>query len=115
MTQSDVARAMSTTQSAIARLEKRMLGGADITVSVLQRYASVVGLAIEWKLKPIKSHYGIFDNADDAIAFAVHSSACEGLTTPQSDIENLKKVARGEISGDELIKRYIAEALAGKD
>lgn len=52
MTQLDVARAMATSQPAIARLEKRLLEGADVSVSVLERYAAAVGLAIEWTLKP---------------------------------------------------------------
>ena len=115
LTQADVARAMCTTQSAVAHLEKRLLNGADITLSVLECYAAAVGVSIQWTLKPLESHYGIFSSAEDAITFAVHSSACEGLATPTRDIENLKKVARGEISGQALIEQYIAEALAKKD
>ena len=115
ITQSDIARAMCTSQSAVARLEKRLSNGGDVTLSALERYAAAVGLSIQWTLNPIKPRYGIFSSADDAVAFAVHSSACEGLTTPPSDIENLRKVARGEISGRELIDQYIAEALAQRD
>ena len=115
ITQSDDAHTMLISQPAVARLEQRLSNGADVTLSVLERYAAAVGLAIEWTLNPLKPRYGIFRNAQDAVAFAVHSSACEGLETPQSDIENLKRVARGEISGQELIDQYIAEALAKKD
>ena len=108
ITQSDVAHAMLISQPAVARLEQRLSNGADVTLSVLERYAAAVGLAIEWTLNPLKPRYGIFRNAQDAVAFAVHSSACEGLETPQSDIENLKRVARGEISGQELKIRLLA-------
>ena len=115
LTQSEVAQAMSTTQSAVARLEKRLLNGDDMTLSALQRYTAAVGLTIQWSLRPAQSHYGIFPSAEDAVAFAVHSSACEGLVTPQRDIENLQKVANNEISGQALIEQYIAEALAKKE
>ena len=91
ITQSDVAHTMLISQPAVARLEQRLSNGADVTLSVLERYAAAVGLAIEWTLNPLKPRYGIFRNAQDAVAFAVHSSACEGLETPQSDIENLKR------------------------
>lgn len=112
MTQLEVARAMATSQPAIARLEKRLLEGADVSVSVLERYAAAIGLAIEWSLKPVKARYGIYPSAEAAIAAAVFSSACEGLATPSNEIENLRRVARGEISGEDLIKQYIAEAIA---
>lgn len=112
MTQLEVARAMATSQPAIARLEKRLLEGADVSVSVLERYAAAIGLSIEWTLKPVKARYGIYPSAEAAIAAAVFSSACEGLATPSNEIENLRRVARGEISGEDLIKQYIAEAIA---
>lgn len=115
LTQADVARKMSTTQSAVARLEKSLLGNANVTLSVLERYSEAVGLSIQWTLKPKAAQYGIFANADDAVSFAVHSSACEGLKTPKREIEELKKVAHGEISGEELVKQYIAKALSKKD
>ena len=38
LSQTEVARAMATTQSAVARLEKRLLTGADVTLSALQRF-----------------------------------------------------------------------------
>ena len=114
MTQSDVAHAMNLTQSAVARLEKSLQNGANVTLSTLERYATAIGLSVQWTLKPLKPRYGIFECADDAIAFAVHSSACEGLMTPRRDIENLKKVTLGEISGQKLIEQYISEALAKK-
>lgn len=58
-----------------------------------------------------KENQGLFENSDEAIAFAVHSSACEDLTTPPEDIENLRKLSTGEISFDALIKKYIDEAI----
>ncbi len=115
LTQAEVARKMNTTQSAVARLEKSLLGDANVTLSVLERYSDAIGLSIQWTLKPKKSRYGIFATADDAVTFAVHSSACEGLKTPKRDIERLKKVGRGEISADNLIEQYIAKALTKKD
>lgn len=115
LTQAEVARKMNTTQSAVARLEKSLLGDANVTLSVLERYSDAIGLSIQWTLKPKKKRYGIFATADDAVTFAVHSSACEGLKTPKRDIERLKKVGRGEISADNLIEQYIAKALSKKD
>ena len=50
LSQTEVARAMATTQSAVARLEKRLLTGADVTLSALQRYAEAIGLSIELTL-----------------------------------------------------------------
>lgn len=58
-----------------------------------------------------KENQGLFENSDEAIAFAVHSSACEGMTTPLEDIENLRKLSTGEISFDALLKKYIDEAI----
>lgn len=115
LTQAEVARAMATTQSAVARLEKRLLEGVDVTLSALERYAAAVGLSIEWTLKPVQARYGIYPSAEDAIDAAVFSSACEGLQTPPEEIENLRKVARGELSGEDLIKRYISEAVAKQE
>lgn len=115
LTQTEVARKMKTTQSAVARLEKSMLGDTNITLSALARYAEAIGLTIQWQLKPKKQRYGIFANADDAVSFAVHSSACEGLNTPKREIEKLKKVANGELSAEKLIAEYIAKALSKKE
>ena len=58
LSQTEVARAMATTQSAVARLEKRLLTGADVTLSALQRYAEAIGLSIELKLqlRPLSIH-----------------------------------------------------------
>ena len=75
LSQTEVARAMATTQSAVARLEKRLLTGADVTLSALQRYAEAIGLSIELTLKPVKQRYGIFPTAEAAIAAAVHRHA----------------------------------------
>ena len=66
-------------------------------------------------LKPVQARYGIYPSAEDAIDAAVFSSACEGLETPPEEIENLRKVARGEISGEDLIKQYMAEAAAKQE
>lgn len=54
---------------------------------------------------------GLFATAAEAIQFAVHSSACEGMTTPREDVDNLWSLARGEISADALIRQYISEAI----
>lgn len=114
LSQTEVARAMATTQSAVARLEKRLLG-ADVTLSALQRYAEAIGLSIELTLKPVKQRYGIFPTAEAAIAAAVHTSACEGRTVPANEVEDLWKMVRGEISRQDLIKKYVAEALAKQE
>ena len=115
LSQTEVARAMATTQSAVARLEKRLLTGADVTLSALQRYAEAIGLSIELTLKPVKQRYGIFPSAESAIAAAVHTSACEGRTVPANEVEDLWKMVRGEISRQDLIKKYVAEALAKQE
>lgn len=88
LSQTEVARAMATTQSAVARLEKRLLTGADVTLSALQRYAEAIGLSIELTLKPVKQRYGFFPTAEAAIAAAVHTSACEGRTVPANEVED---------------------------
>ncbi len=115
LTQTDVARKMKTTQSAVARLEKSLLGDTNITLLALTRYSDAIGLTIQWKLKPKEKRYGIFESADDAVSFAVHSSACEGLKTPKREIEKLKKVAQGELSAEKLIAEYISKALSKKE
>lgn len=115
LSQTEVARAMATTQSAVARLDERLLTGADVTLSALQRYAGEIGLNTELTLKPFKQRYGIFPSAEAAIAAAVHTSACEGRTVPINEVEDLRKIVRGEISRQDLIKKYVAEALAKQD
>ena len=111
MTQAEVAIKMATTQSAVARLEKRLLNGEDVMLSALQRYSSALGLDLQWAIRPKRERFGIFDNAEEAIAFAVHSSLCEGLETPPQEIDNLKRLAKGEITGKELIRQYVQAAL----
>ena len=66
---------------------------------------------LDLSIKPKLRKAGLFATAEDAIKFAVHASACEGQTTPPEDIDNLWRLARGEISADELIQQFIAEAL----
>lgn len=85
--QAEAARAKTATPSAVARFEKQ----------------------------PGKARYGIFPDAEAAIAAAVHSSACEGRTVPPEEIENLKKVIRGEISREELIRKCVDEARAKQE
>ena len=63
----------------------------------------------------VQARYGIFPDAEAAIAAAVHSSACEGRTVPSNEIEDLRRVVRGEISREELIKKYVDEALAEQE
>lgn len=62
--------------------------------------------------KQVKQRYGIVPGAEAAIAAAVHTSACEGRTVPAEEVEDLWKLVRGEVSREELIKKYVAEALA---
>ena len=95
LTQADIATAMSITQSAVARLEKRLLSDADVTLKTLERYAEAVGIRMHVDFEP-KAH---------------KASACEGMTTPSEDIDNLWRLARGEISADTLIQQYISEAI----
>ena len=111
LTQSDVAIAMSITQSAVARLEQRLLSDADVTFKTLERYADALGISIHLGFKPKTPKKGLFASAKEVIEFAVHSSACEGMTTPPEDIENLWRLARGEISAEALINKYIDEAI----
>ena len=111
LTQRDVANAMSITQSAVARLEQRLLSDEDVNLKTLERYADALGISIHLCFNPITPKKGLFASAKEAIEFAVHSSACEGMTTPPEDIENLWRLARGEISAEALINKYIDEAI----
>ena len=52
LTQADVATAMSITQSAVARLEKRLLSDADVTLKTLERYAEAVGIRMHVDFEP---------------------------------------------------------------
>ncbi len=70
---------------------------------------------IELTLKPVKQQYGIFPSAEAAIAAAVHTSACEGRTVPANEVEDLWKIIRGEISRQDLINKYVAEAFAKQE
>lgn len=115
MTQADVAQAMGTTRSAVASLEKRLLSGACVSEFALKKYAAAVDLTNERTGKPGKTRYGIFPDPEAAIAEAVHTSACEGRTVPPEEINNLRKVVRGEISREELIRKYVDEALAKQE
>lgn len=72
-------------------------------------------MSIELTLKPAKQRYGIFPSAEAAIAAAVHTSACEGRTVPANEVEDLWKMVRGEISRQDLIKKYVAEALVKQE
>lgn len=111
LTQRDIAAAMSVTQSAVARLENRLLSDADVTLKTLERYAEAVGVRMHVDFEPQSRKSGLFATAAEAIQFAVHSSACEGMTTPREDVDNLWRLARGEISADALIQQYISEAI----
>lgn len=87
-----------------------------MTQAKVTRVKSAISPAVpRLEMKPRKTHYGIFPSAEAAIAEAVHSSACEGRTVPPEEIENLRKVVRGEISREELIEQYVAEALAKQE
>jgi ribosome-binding protein aMBF1 (putative translation factor) len=48
ITQKDVAAAMKTSQSAVARMER---GEIDAKLSTVERYAAVLGHTVEWRLK----------------------------------------------------------------
>ncbi len=50
----------------------------------VQRDLSEYGLEISTEPKLRKAK--LFETAEEAITFAVHSSACEGQTTPPEDI-----------------------------
>ena len=116
LSQTEVARAMATTQSAVARLEKRLLTRRQTSPYLLSNgMRKAIGLSIELTLKPVKQRYGIFPTAEAAIAAAVHTSACEGRTVPANEVEDLWKMVRGEISRQDLIKKYVAEALAKQE
>jgi transcriptional regulator with XRE-family HTH domain len=49
LTQTQVAAAMGTSQSSVARIEA---GRADVRISSLERYAATLGRRIEWRLSP---------------------------------------------------------------
>ena len=78
LTQADIATAMSITQSAVARLEKRLLSDSDVTLKTLERYAEAVGIRMHVDFEPKAHKAGVFSTAAEAINFAIHSSACEG-------------------------------------
>lgn len=48
ITQKDVAAAMKTSQSAVARMER---GEIDAKLSTVDRYAAAIGQRVEWRLK----------------------------------------------------------------
>jgi transcriptional regulator with XRE-family HTH domain len=47
LSQTEVAARMGTSQSAVARLEA---GESDVRLSTLERYASAVGMELDWRL-----------------------------------------------------------------
>ncbi|MGH2545906.1 MAG: helix-turn-helix domain-containing protein [Actinomycetota bacterium] len=51
LTQTQVAAAMGTSQSSIARIEA---GRADIRLSSVERYAATLGRRISWRLSPAR-------------------------------------------------------------
>ena len=51
ISQTRLAAAMNTSQSAIARLEN---SAADTKLSTVERYAAVLGLEVQYKLVPVK-------------------------------------------------------------
>lgn len=111
-TQKDVALAMDSSEEAVEQLEQRLLDHDDVDLQSLEAYREAVGLPMHHSVESGRKCSGLFDNAADAIKFAVHSSACEGMTTSDEDIKNLWRLARNEITANELIKQYIAEAIA---
>ena len=48
ITQKDVAAAMKTSQSAVARMER---GEIDAKLSTVDRYAAAIGQRLEWRIK----------------------------------------------------------------
>jgi len=48
ITQKDVAAAMKTSQSAVARMER---GEIDAKLSTVERYAAAIGHRVEWRVK----------------------------------------------------------------
>lgn len=103
---------MDISQDAVEQLEKRLLDHDDISLRTLEAYCEAVGLSMNLSFQPERRGSGLFDSAADAIKSAVHSSACEGMTTSDADIKNLWRLARNEITADELINQYVAEAIA---
>ena len=51
LTQTEVAAAMGTSQSSIARIEA---GRADVKLSTVERYAATLGQKVVWRLSPAK-------------------------------------------------------------
>ena len=96
----------------MGRCKKNEVGHLGIRISLTE---GAIGLSIELTLKPAKQRYGIFPSAEAAIAAAVHTSACEGRTVPANEVEGLWKMVRGEISRQDLIKKYVAEALVKQE
>lgn len=103
---------MGISQDAVEQLEQRLLDHDDVSLETLEACREAVGLPLNLSFESGRKGRSLFDSAADAIKFAVHSSACEGMTTPDEDIKNLWRLARNEITADELIKQYIAEAIA---
>lgn len=50
ITQKDVARAMKTSQSAVARMER---GEIDAKLSTVNRYAAAIGQRVDWRLHKV--------------------------------------------------------------
>ena len=72
-------------------------------------------VCLQEQTSPYLLSNGFFPTAEAAIAAAVHTSACEGRTVPANEVEDLWKMVRGEISRQDLIKKYVAEALAKQE
>ena len=49
LSQTEIAARMSTSQSAVARLES---GGLDARLSTLERYAAALGYTVNWQVRP---------------------------------------------------------------
>lgn len=52
LTQTEVAAAMGTSQSSVARIEA---GKADVRLSTVERYAATLGRSVQWKLSSTRS------------------------------------------------------------
>lgn len=50
LSQTDVAARMGTSQSSVARLES---GGSDARLSTLERYATALGVELQWRLRAV--------------------------------------------------------------
>lgn len=109
LSQEDIALRMSTTQSAIARLERKLLHGESVSTKSLNDYSRILGGAVQYEFKPVAPHPSI-PNMANIIDQVDYTLSVEDMPLTPRERRNLERVGRGEISLDQLLAQYVQEA-----